>query len=140
MNPEDRAMCDSILEHLNENERGLVDVLETETLTPSKVQGAIANLEVLIGMRLHPLIFAYNTHTPFVALEYAPKVRMFCERIGRQSALVSLERDDWADAAVANYDEQMQCPAEDVPASHSASSLDRAYARFLDWLGEVCEG
>lgn len=42
----------------------------------------VGNLETVIGMRLHSLIFAAAMGVPFVALEYDPKVTGFVEMVG----------------------------------------------------------
>lgn len=60
----------------------------------------IGNLDCLIGMRLHSLIFAAVMGVPFVALEYDPKVRGFVESVGGSSAgyLNTLTTDSILDA------------------------------------------
>lgn len=41
----------------------------------------IASAELLIGMRLHSLIFAANAEVPFAALSYDPKIDSFAEEL-----------------------------------------------------------
>lgn len=63
---------------------------------PSKILGQacdtgemlslIGNLDSLIGMRLHSLIFAAVMGVPFVALDYDPKVQGFVKSVGGSSA------------------------------------------------------
>ncbi len=43
------------------------------------------NLDALIGMRLHSLVFALLTGTPFYGLSYDPKIESFIERIERSA-------------------------------------------------------
>lgn len=45
----------------------------------------IGNLSLLIGMRLHSLIFASVMKVPFVALEYDPKVKSYVKNLGVSS-------------------------------------------------------
>lgn len=47
--------------------------------------GIIGNLELLISMRLHPLIFAAVQKIPMIGLVYDPKVRSFLEQIEQPS-------------------------------------------------------
>ena len=48
-----------------------------------EVLEAIAGMDVVVGMRLHSLVFASLCGTPFVALCYDPKVRAFAEACGQ---------------------------------------------------------
>ncbi|HTG34662.1 MAG TPA: polysaccharide pyruvyl transferase family protein [Thermoanaerobaculia bacterium] len=41
---------------------------------PEELAGALGACELLVGMRLHSILFACMTGTPFVALDYDPKV------------------------------------------------------------------
>ncbi|MFD1929320.1 polysaccharide pyruvyl transferase CsaB [Sporosarcina siberiensis] len=50
--------------------------------------------EVLIGIRLHALIFAAVVNTPFLPLSYDPKIDSFSEICG-QPLVGSIEKDDW---------------------------------------------
>jgi L-malate glycosyltransferase len=49
------------------------------------VIGIIRKTDILIGMRLHALIFATNTGTPFIAIEYEQKVRCFVDSINQRN-------------------------------------------------------
>jgi len=50
--------------------------------SPREMLALIGNLRVLIGMRLHALIFAATQGVPFVALTYDPKVTGFARELG----------------------------------------------------------
>lgn len=50
----------------------------------------IQNAEIFIGMRLHGLIFALLTKTPFISLSYSPKVRNFCKMINMEKYCIDL--------------------------------------------------
>jgi polysaccharide pyruvyl transferase CsaB len=54
----------------------------------------IGSAELVVGMRLHALIFATMRCVPFVAVSYDPKVRAFAEDVG-VSACLDI---DWLDA------------------------------------------
>ncbi len=58
--------------------------------TPRQLMGAISCLDLLIGMRLHSLIFAVNTLVPAVGISYDPKVESFMSEVG----LPCLSADD----------------------------------------------
>lgn len=51
-------------------------------LQPAVIKAAIAELDLMIGMRLHSLIFAACHEVPFVALAYDDKVAAYCEALG----------------------------------------------------------
>ncbi|OGB87437.1 hypothetical protein A3J44_00135 [candidate division WOR-1 bacterium RIFCSPHIGHO2_02_FULL_45_12] len=48
---------------------------------PNEMLAIIANLDLLIGMRLHSLIFAAQNAVPMLGLSYDPKVAAFMKSI-----------------------------------------------------------
>lgn len=46
----------------------------------------VSNLDILVGVRLHALIFAAVTDTPFVGVSYDPKIDRFLETVGERPA------------------------------------------------------
>jgi len=54
-----------------------------DLLKPRETKGVIGQLDFLIGMRLHSLIFASSFGIPLIGLIYAPKVKSFLEKIGQ---------------------------------------------------------
>lgn len=47
-----------------------------------RVLDFIASCHVLIGGKLHSIVFSASTYTPFLSIEYAPKCRSFSEIMG----------------------------------------------------------
>jgi polysaccharide pyruvyl transferase CsaB len=45
-----------------------------QSCTPAMLAGIVANADLVLGMRLHSVIFSLSAKVPFVALEYDPKV------------------------------------------------------------------
>ena len=74
----------------------------------------IGGSKLLIGQRLHSLIFAAIEHIPFIALSYDPKINAFAEIVA-QPVIGHVERDDWDGELLAacavdildNYDEKL---------------------------------
>jgi polysaccharide pyruvyl transferase CsaB len=53
-----------------------------QQLSPSDTVGALTELDLVIGMRLHALVLALAAGKPFVALSYDPKVSEFASSAG----------------------------------------------------------
>ena len=74
----------------------------------------IGGSKLLIGQRLHSLIFAAIEHIPFIALSYDPKIDAFAEIVA-QPVIGHVERDDWDGERLAacavdildNYEEKL---------------------------------
>ncbi|WP_341322362.1 polysaccharide pyruvyl transferase CsaB [Solibacillus sp. FSL H8-0523] len=63
-------------------------------LTIEEKIAIIGQADLLIGMRLHSLIFAAIQTTPFIAISYDPKIDAFAA-IANQPNIGHVERDDW---------------------------------------------
>ncbi|MTI02418.1 glycosyltransferase [Roseibium sp. RKSG952] len=134
MNPEDRAFAEQIVQKTGCD----IECIETEELLPSQVQGHIAASSALISMRLHPVIFASNSSTPFVALNYAAKVRAFCKQAGYEDRVVELNDPCWADTVLQKLDQ----PTKDAVQISSIRStqiaaLNSGYQLLEQWLSGV---
>jgi polysaccharide pyruvyl transferase WcaK-like protein len=60
----------------------------------------LASADLVIGERLHSVVLAASVGTPFVAVEYRPKLRDFARSVGRDDAVVRTDEIDRLDAAV----------------------------------------
>lgn len=79
--PADMAVAKKLQGALRHSSKILDRVCSTEEML-----SVIGNLSLLIGMRLHSLIFASVMKIPFVALEYDPKVKSFVKNLAVCSA------------------------------------------------------
>lgn len=67
---------------------------------------AVKDSDVLLGMRLHALIFASVGNTPFVALSYDPKIDSFAEIVD-QKVLGHVSSDDWSSGDIVSSIEEI---------------------------------
>jgi polysaccharide pyruvyl transferase CsaB len=56
-------------------------------LSPRQLMTVISLLDILVGMRLHSLVFAARSGVPFVGLSYDTKVEEFCLLMGQEYCL-----------------------------------------------------
>lgn len=60
-------------------------------LTPREKLELIAHSDLLVGMRLHSVIFASSRGVPIVAIPYDPKVQLVMESLGQEDFLIPLD-------------------------------------------------
>jgi len=60
-----------------------VTIAETQ-FTSTELMGLISHLKLLVGMRLHSLIFAACVGTPFEGISYDPKVETFLKQFNKK--------------------------------------------------------
>lgn len=77
----------------------------TSTIAPGDLSieekiAVIGGSKLLIGQRLHSLIFAGIEHIPFIALSYDPKIDAFAN-IAQQPVAGHVEKDDWTSQTLA---------------------------------------
>ena len=137
MNPEDYKLCkeieSSISDHIN------IDVIDTGYLYSGQIQKLISQLNLLISMRLHPIIFANNTGTPYIALNYAEKVQQFCAQQNTLHRLVELKSKDWASETFEKAEDIIN--RKDKTHTNTTSTnilelkkLDDAYKKLFTWV------
>jgi len=100
--PEDVAVAQKIVRRAKHQ-----PVLLNEEYTTSELLSLVGNLDMLIGIRLHALIFAAVMQVSMVGISYDPKIDRFLETVGDQHAgtlknvtadsLLSRVRELWPD-------------------------------------------
>lgn len=86
--PSDVNVCENIIKRMNHQAclvRGLYQ--------PEELLGFIRRLDLMIGMRLHSLIYASNQAVPALGLVYEPKVEAFLREVSQPSAGTPLNMD-----------------------------------------------
>lgn len=66
-------------------------------LTPAQKHAALAHSDLVVGMRLHAVVFAATAGVPVVALAYDPKVRLAMESLGAADQCLDLDGIDEAE-------------------------------------------
>lgn len=61
-----------------------------EEVSPQEMMRLIGSMELVIGLRLHSLVFAAAMGTPFASISYDVKIKGFMEMAGVQDCLVHL--------------------------------------------------
>jgi polysaccharide pyruvyl transferase CsaB len=79
--PSDLAICERIASKMN----GDAYIIKNKYSVPETI-GIISKMDILVGMRLHALIFAACQGIPVVGLIYEPKVEGFLKSINQPSA------------------------------------------------------
>lgn len=64
-----------------------------ESYDTEELMSLIGNMDLLIGVRLHALIFAALMHIPFIGISYDPKIDNFLQS-AKQSSVFSIENFD----------------------------------------------
>ena len=83
----DVAVAQRVLERMSL--RSGVEILPGSLPYKEKIR-ALAGCALILGMRLHALVFGIKTGTPFVALNYDPKIAQLTRRVGQEQALLDL--------------------------------------------------
>jgi polysaccharide pyruvyl transferase WcaK-like protein len=101
--------------------------------TPESVMNEIANVDVVLSMRFHGLIFATMVGTPFLALSNKGKCSLYCEQEGLKDFFIELEEINPQKIALAH----MQVNAH---ASHDLRAIAYKNQHLVDaGFEEVCK-
>lgn len=106
MLPEDERVAERIGRLAGE---GPFSIVPTRQIPARVLMGMIAKMRALISFRMHPLLFAIASGTPFVALNYAPKVDSLVRDVGLERWLVDLN-DGWPDELARRLDALFESP------------------------------
>ncbi len=92
-------------------------VILDKSLSAVEAAGLISRMDVLVGMRLHALVFAAKNAVPTVGISYDPKVAAFLKYIGRgnfveANALTDEKLFAMIDAAAASLPGTNEMPEE----------------------------
>lgn len=63
-----------------------------EELAPDEMLSLISKLTILLGMRLHSIIFATIVNVPFIAIDYDPKVKNYVYSLDLPDLLVKINQ------------------------------------------------
>ena len=63
-----------------------------EEVSPQEMMRLLGSMELVMGLRLHSLVFAAAMGTPFASISYDMKIRGFMEMAGVQDCLVNLSQ------------------------------------------------
>lgn len=77
---------------------------------PEVVKGLVSRCDLIVGMRLHSLIFAAGEKVPFIPISYDPKVDSFARSAGAGNtlSLESLTSDEVSEAVVAEWNRRQE--------------------------------
>ncbi|MFA7685642.1 MAG: polysaccharide pyruvyl transferase family protein [Candidatus Gracilibacteria bacterium] len=82
----DEKLHEEIMEMIND--KSYLDLIDEHDI--EKIIRVYLESEMVFGMRLHSLISAIKTDTPFMAINYAPKVKDFLESSGMEDHFLNL--------------------------------------------------
>jgi polysaccharide pyruvyl transferase CsaB len=104
-------------------------------LPPATIKAAIAELDLMIGTRLHTLIFAACENVPFVALAYDDKVAAYAEVLGLTSLV--LDRPEWTVDAVCEHVTATLVAAAEIR-QQLAEGVPRCTERARQSIDRIC--
>ncbi|HER24758.1 MAG TPA: polysaccharide pyruvyl transferase CsaB [Candidatus Atribacteria bacterium] len=62
-------------------------------LEPEELLSILSRLSLMIGVRLHSIIFSSMVNIPFLAFNYDPKVKYFVDELGLSELLIETDKD-----------------------------------------------
>jgi polysaccharide pyruvyl transferase CsaB len=89
--PSDEQASLHVIEKIQQKYHNRIQLKSCED--PRQMLQMVGQCELLIGMRLHALIYAANQHVPLIGVSYDPKIDQFLARIDAQ-AIATTEQFD----------------------------------------------
>lgn len=130
-NPTDIPVCDDLSFYIPDIPGSKV-VLLHDKYTTEEFLSIIANFKLLVGMRLHALVFAAVMQVPFLAISYDPKVDAFVHAVDGVLAgtIASLQEEDVVREAKKLWDDPLEEQKERLEALRtlSQSNVEQALA------------
>ncbi|MFC0212926.1 polysaccharide pyruvyl transferase CsaB [Paenibacillus chartarius] len=130
--PSDEKASEYVAGKLSDAAAGRVTTARGVT-HPQDMLAEAASCDVVLGMRLHSLIYAASQKVPMVGISYDPKIDQFLHRLGMNAAASTaafdvesvvrecrrllLHRDEWLkekEAAIEELKRQAQLPAQQI--------------------------
>jgi polysaccharide pyruvyl transferase CsaB len=65
--------------------------LVSEIYSPAEMMGFLSQMDVVVGEKLHSLIFAINSRVPLLGISYQEKIEGLFKEIGRENWCIKLE-------------------------------------------------
>lgn len=96
--PSDEVASDYVIARLGEDHGNRVEMVRG-VAHPQDMLHQVASCDLMIGMRLHALIYAASQYVPMVGISYDPKIDQFLHRLGMKAAASTISFD--ADAVTA---------------------------------------
>lgn len=128
-NPVDIPVCDDLSFYIPDIPQSKV-VLLHDKYTTEEFLSIIANFKLLVGMRLHALVFAAVMQVPFLAISYDPKVDAFVKAVDGVLAgtISSLREEDVVREAKKLWDDPLEKQKERLDALRqlSQSNVEQA--------------
>jgi polysaccharide pyruvyl transferase WcaK-like protein len=66
--------------------------IDLTKMTPREINNEYKTIDVMIGMRMHSLIFALSYGIPIIGLNYDPKVRSFIKTMGIEDYIIDMNQ------------------------------------------------
>ncbi|MBP1992622.1 polysaccharide pyruvyl transferase family protein [Paenibacillus eucommiae] len=90
--PEDEVASDYVISRLGGDHGDRVEMMRG-IAHPQDMLEQVAHCDLLIGMRLHALIYAASQFVPMVGISYDPKIDQFLHRLGMKAAASTTQFD-----------------------------------------------
>jgi polysaccharide pyruvyl transferase CsaB len=109
--PSDEVASQFVIDRLGDH-KNRAEMLRGIT-HPQDMLAQVAGCDLMIGMRLHSLIYAASQYVPMVGISYDPKIDQFLHRLGMKAAASTSEFDTqrFAEEALGLLDQHEQWAA-----------------------------